>query len=72
MMGRRCTSSHKAWRSLVPQGTWPERPHIVPYIREGTSLTSTQPSPGLSMVLLQVRIEGPDSGLSLFSDVMVF
>lgn len=56
---QRRTQSHPAYRTLIPQDTWPSRPRVVTYIRKDNNLTATQPSAGLSRDLLEVLISGP-------------
>lgn len=36
---QRQTQTHPAYRALIPQDTWPDRPRVITYIRKDTNLT---------------------------------
>jgi hypothetical protein len=52
------TQAHEAYRTLVPQDTWPTRPRVMTYIREDSGLKAIQLSSGLSSDLLKVTVSG--------------
>ncbi len=52
----RRTQAHDAYRTFIPQDTWPARPRVITYVRKDNGLVVSQPSSGLSGDLLEITI----------------